>query len=82
MLASTYLRTSVPRKHLLKPTSFQTPCVHFHADSVLLVPHREGRSNNDSLVRVIGTRVDSSTQRYGLCGNNVTYLIKNIAWRN
>lgn len=35
VLASTYLRTSVPRKHLLKPTSFQTPCVHFYADRCL-----------------------------------------------
>jgi len=50
VLASTYLRTSAPRKHLLKPTSFQTPCVHFHADSMLLVPHWE-RWSGQTMIR-------------------------------
>lgn len=37
VLASTYLHTSGPRKHLLKPTSFQTACVHFHVDSPIAI---------------------------------------------
>lgn len=53
VLASTYLRTSASRKHLLKPTSFQIPCVHFHADSMLLVPHWE-RWSGQTMIRSFG----------------------------
>lgn len=53
VLASTYLHTSGPRKHLLKPTSFQTSRVYFHTDSLPARSRRVTRSNDDSLVRVI-----------------------------
>lgn len=68
VLASTYLHTSGLRKHLLKPTSFQTSRVYFHTDS--LPPVREGRSDQ--------TMICSFELSYNLHSSNQIEIIITI----